>query len=84
MGDEPQTKKRKSKWDTSYSNITVAQAQKRLGFRLRSLKEISVEAMLENVEHVNLDEVKKEVHREVTRFLRVAGMLVVRVVYWQC
>ncbi|KAF8453101.1 hypothetical protein BGX38DRAFT_1141702 [Terfezia claveryi] len=73
MNDEPQTKKRKPKWAASYSNISIAQAQKRLGFRLRSLKEIPVETMLESVERENLEETKNEVHREITRFLRVAG-----------
>lgn len=32
----------KSKWTTPYSNMTAVQAEKRLGFRIRSLKGVPV------------------------------------------
>lgn len=49
MGDDnTNQKKRKFKWIASYSNMTNAQAEKRLGFRVRSVKAISVDTMLAN------------------------------------
>jgi hypothetical protein len=53
MGDntEQQTKKRRSKWTTFYSNMTIPQAEKRLGFRLASIKAISVDRMLANAKY---------------------------------
>ncbi|RPB26527.1 hypothetical protein L211DRAFT_820888, partial [Terfezia boudieri ATCC MYA-4762] len=53
MSDEQQTKKRKPKWATSYSSMTTAQAEKRLGFRIGSLmlKAIPIETMLANAKY---------------------------------
>ena len=49
MGDEPTTlKKRKAIENMSYSKITASQANKKLGFRVGSLKGISVGSMLAN------------------------------------
>lgn len=47
MGDDnTNTKKRKTKWITSYSSMTIPQAQERLGFRIRTIKTVSVDEML--------------------------------------
>jgi len=46
MGDEKDTKKRKSKWATSYSKMTIPEAEKRLGVEL-TLRAIPVKKMLE-------------------------------------
>lgn len=79
MGDDnTNTKKPKSKWTTSYSNMSIKQAEDRLGFRLRSLKETPVKAMLEHAERISLDKTKEEVYKEIKRFLRVAGISVVK------
>ncbi|KAF8470851.1 hypothetical protein BDZ91DRAFT_791810 [Kalaharituber pfeilii] len=66
-------KKRKTKWNTSYSNLTWAQAQRRLGIRFQELKEIPVQRMLKHSEWVDLHETKEEVYKEIKRFLRIAG-----------
>ncbi|KAF8426551.1 hypothetical protein EV426DRAFT_702153 [Tirmania nivea] len=50
MGDDATNpKKRKTKSNIPYLNMTAAQADKRLGFRIPSLKVISVDEMLENL-----------------------------------
>ncbi|KAF8424306.1 hypothetical protein EV426DRAFT_712060 [Tirmania nivea] len=36
------TKERKSKWNTSYFNMTTAQAEKILGFEITTLEEVPV------------------------------------------
>jgi len=82
MPEDNANKKRKSTSNpkTSYSNMTVAQAQSRLGFRFQSLKGIPVERMLENAEDsieaeafLKADDTKEEVYREITRYIRVEG-----------
>jgi len=45
MGDEKHTKKRKSKWATSYSKMTIPEAEERLGVEL-TLRAIPVKKML--------------------------------------
>ncbi|KAF8420079.1 hypothetical protein EV426DRAFT_613370 [Tirmania nivea] len=80
MGDEQQPKKLKWKWKTSYSNVTIAEAEKRLGFRLDLLDEIPVGEMLgtaasdnreEALEAEKFKEVKEEVYRLMVRYLRI-------------
>ncbi|KAF8436390.1 hypothetical protein BGX38DRAFT_1274512 [Terfezia claveryi] len=73
-GNEISNKKRKSKWITSYSNMSQEQAQDRLGFRFKSLEAIPVKRMLNNNKQeggLSLDEVKEEVYKEIVRYLRV-------------
>jgi hypothetical protein len=78
--DNTERKKRKSKWATSYSNMTGAQADERLGFRTRSLKGISVSRMLANQKYMLEGEIpdsmlktKEEVYKEIVRYLQIAG-----------
>ena len=78
MEDDHSNKKRKWKWNTSYSDMSIKQAEDRLGFRLRSFKEIPITAMLEHAERVSLDETKEEVYKEIKRYLRVAGISIVK------
>jgi hypothetical protein len=75
MGDDnTNQKKRKSAWKTSYSNVTAAKAQERLGFRFQSLKGIPVATMLGGVDHIlESNDTKDEVYKEITRYLRVEG-----------
>lgn len=49
MGDD--NTNQKLKWIAPYSNVTMAQAEKRLGFRIRSLKAVSVDTMLANAKY---------------------------------
>ena len=67
-----------SKWNKSYSGMSTKQAEGRLGFRLHSLKEIPIKAMLEHAERVSLDEAKEEVYKEIKRYLRVPGISIVK------
>ena len=41
-----QAKKRKSRWKISYPNMTTPDAEKRLGFRIRSLRTIPAAEIL--------------------------------------
>ncbi|KAF8470077.1 hypothetical protein BDZ91DRAFT_761385 [Kalaharituber pfeilii] len=74
MGDSntaQESRKRKMEWVTSYSNMTMDEAQSRLGFRLRSLEEVPVDEMLaemladagkmDSEAALNLDVVKEEI-----------------------
>jgi len=58
--------------------MSIKQAEDRLGFRFRSLKEIPVKAMLEHGERVSLDETKEGVYKQIKWFLRVAGISIVQ------
>ena len=49
--DATKLKKRRTKWINSYSNMTMGQAEERLGFRIRSLEAVSVDSMLANTKH---------------------------------
>ena len=52
MGDNAtNSKKRKAQAINSYSNMTMGQAEERLGFRIRSLEAVSVDSMLANTKH---------------------------------
>ena len=83
MGDgNTNPKKRKSKWNTSYCTMTMAQAEKRLGFRLDLLDELPVEEMLGiaasnkrmgDPETEQLRKTKEEVYRLMGRYLRIEG-----------
>ena len=41
----------KKSWINSYSDMTMGQAEERLGFRIRSLEAVSVDSMLANTKH---------------------------------
>ncbi|KAI5803265.1 hypothetical protein DFH27DRAFT_44381 [Peziza echinospora] len=75
--DNSNTKKRKSKWTTSYSNMSIKQAEKRLGFRFGSLEAIPVGRMLANANKgENPDsmlETKGMVYEQLVRHLEVEG-----------
>ncbi|KAF8423837.1 hypothetical protein EV426DRAFT_601366 [Tirmania nivea] len=73
-------KKRKMKWNTSYSNMSTAEAEKRLGLRIRSLKTIPVDEMLkrENGQHrLEEDDVtlqtKRKVYEQIVQYLEIEG-----------
>ncbi|KAF8462726.1 hypothetical protein BDZ91DRAFT_328309 [Kalaharituber pfeilii] len=79
MGDEHPSKKRKLKWNTAYSSMTVKDADERLGFRTGELKGIPVETMLGDARAVKgfrSDEIKEskgKVYERIVEFLRTAG-----------
>ncbi|KAF8533426.1 hypothetical protein BDD12DRAFT_487215 [Trichophaea hybrida] len=81
MGDDnTNQKKRKTKWITSYSNITAEQAEERLGFRFRTLRGIAVEGMLadgrygvEGLEVDAINKTKEKVYGRILEYLRVEG-----------
>ncbi|KAF8532805.1 hypothetical protein BDD12DRAFT_809643 [Trichophaea hybrida] len=81
MGDDnTNQKKRKSKWTTSYSNMSRLQAEKRLGFRIRSIKAISVDRMLANAKYSLRGEyldvilkTKERVYDNIVEYLAIEG-----------
>ena len=74
MGDEPTTsKKRKPIEKISYSKITASQANKKLGFRVGSLKGISVGSMLANEQCEGLEEIKEKVYDRILEYIEIEG-----------
>jgi hypothetical protein len=68
------------KWITPYSRISQADAEKRLGFRMGSLKALAVGSMLAEAgytpEQVDSDAVlktKEEVYRQIVQYLGIEG-----------
>ncbi|KAI5839540.1 hypothetical protein DFP73DRAFT_208286 [Morchella snyderi] len=78
--DNTNQKKRKSKWITSYSSMTNAQAEKRLGFRIRSVKAVSVDTMLANTKYSfgreypdAILKTKERVYDNIVEYLAIEG-----------
>lgn len=78
MGDNTNQKKRKTKWVTSYSGMTTADAEKRLGFRIRSFTTIPVDEMLK-AERPKLEggnellQTKMKVYDQIVQYLEISG-----------
>lgn len=52
MGDgNKNQEKGKAKWTTSYSTMTIPEAEKRLGFRMNAIKAVSVQRMLRDANY---------------------------------
>lgn len=74
-------KKRKSRWKISYPNMTTPEAEKRLGFRIRSLTTIPVAEMLkvEDGQHIleggdeKTLETKRMVYEQIVQYLEIEG-----------
>jgi len=78
MGDEnTNQKKRKVKWATSYSSMTMAEAEKRLGLRVKNFKAVPAAIMLANAQNsMEADAVKEtteRVHRRIVEYLKIEG-----------
>lgn len=76
MDDEnAATKKRKPNWDTAYSNISLADAEKRLGFRIDDVKAVLVERMLAGFKSQELggDKTKEEVYKGIMKYIKIEG-----------
>lgn len=78
MGDDSANQnKRKSKWITSYSNMTQADADKRLGFRAEELKAVSVARMLAEAKHKpggdGISKTKEKVYGDIVQYLDTEG-----------
>ncbi|KAF8540341.1 hypothetical protein BDD12DRAFT_29888 [Trichophaea hybrida] len=80
MGDDnTNQKRRKSKWATLYSNMTIAQTEQRLGFRIRSLKPIPVKTMIANAskdlgkDTQAIEQTKAKVYDRIVEHLQVEG-----------
>ena len=65
------------KWDTSYSNISIAQAEKRLGFQIQSLKRMPVYKMLRSADDGESPnaalKTKKKVYKQIVQYLETEG-----------
>jgi len=68
---------RNLKWLVSYSNISISDAQKRLGFRVEKLKAISVAKMLADANYepggVGLSKTKEKVYGDIVQYLDTEG-----------
>ena len=76
MGDDnTDSKKRKSKYETSYGTMTIEQVEDKLGFKLHSLTEISVMEISAGATEGrdSLLRRTKEVYKEIVRYPRVFG-----------
>ncbi|KAF8541536.1 hypothetical protein BDD12DRAFT_803593 [Trichophaea hybrida] len=77
MGDD--NTNQKPKWTTSYSNMTIAQTEQRLGFRIRSLKPIPVKTMIANAskdlgkDTQAIEQTKEKVYDRIVEHLQVEG-----------
>ena len=76
MGDEKDTKKRKSKWVTSYPKMTIPEAEKRLGVEL-TLRAIPVKKMLEGKSCLLgkdcISTVRQEIYDGLVGYLEIEG-----------
>ncbi|KAG0125362.1 pyridoxal phosphate-dependent transferase [Tuber indicum] len=70
-------KRRNLKWDTSYSKITIREAQKLLGVRWEFFPETPVEEMRKGkiaiLEPKAISEVKREIYRGLVGYIEVGG-----------
>jgi len=75
MDDENANKKRKPKWDIAYSKISLADAEKRLGFRIGDVKAVSVERMLAGFKPEGLggDKTKEEAYKGIMQYIIIEG-----------
>ncbi|RPA88448.1 hypothetical protein L873DRAFT_1824504 [Choiromyces venosus 120613-1] len=80
MGDNTtQQKKRKVEWHTSYSTMTVREAEKRLGSRMYELEEMPLDRMLANAKHLEgvdanvILKAKEKVYEQIVQNLEMEG-----------
>ena len=77
MGDEQRQTKRKFPWGTSYSKVTVKEAEQRLGFRIQSLERITIDEILaEGNDDFGDDDVvktKEKVYDQILQYLEIEG-----------
>ena len=75
MVDFNSIQKRKSKWNTSYSKMSVREAEKRLGFRLEELTTILVSQMLAGAGHSLqwADAIKARVYNRIVEYIAFVG-----------
>ncbi|KAF8457122.1 hypothetical protein BGX38DRAFT_1159115 [Terfezia claveryi] len=75
--DNTKQKKRNFPWKHSYSKMTLTEAQQRLGFRIQTLRRVSVEEMLrEGTEGAGMDafkETKGKVYDQIMQYLEIEG-----------
>ncbi|KAF8423831.1 hypothetical protein EV426DRAFT_711069 [Tirmania nivea] len=68
---EQQGKKRKSKWNVSYSKMTIQESEKRLGVRLNEAIAVPVDRI--PVEEKVILSSKEEVYEQIVRYLDIEG-----------
>ncbi|KAA8898470.1 hypothetical protein FN846DRAFT_910065 [Sphaerosporella brunnea] len=79
MGDDnTERKKRKSKWTTSYSNMTMADSEKRLGIRIKNIRGIPIENMLAEANYTMKEvdwalNTRDKVYNQIVEYLVVEG-----------
>ncbi|KAF8534429.1 hypothetical protein BDD12DRAFT_809376 [Trichophaea hybrida] len=76
MGDDDTNqKKRKPKWITSYSKMSIRETEKRLGIRIDELRAVPVDQMLANAKHIlkGTDTIKEKVYDRIVEYLEIEG-----------
>ncbi|KAF8428711.1 hypothetical protein EV426DRAFT_711384 [Tirmania nivea] len=77
MDDDSSNEEGKFVWKTSYSNIGEEEAQRRLGFRIQSLKPIAVDRILAEVNDGFGDDhvlkTKEKVYNQILQYLEIEG-----------
>ncbi|KAI5839543.1 hypothetical protein DFP73DRAFT_561266 [Morchella snyderi] len=73
--DNTNQKKRRAKWTTSYSKMTIPEAEKRLGFWIDELRAVTVDTMLVNAKHClkGTDAIKEKVYDRILECLANEG-----------
>ncbi|RPB18614.1 hypothetical protein L211DRAFT_815272, partial [Terfezia boudieri ATCC MYA-4762] len=75
-GAEQQKKKKpKRKLSTSYSRMTIREAEQRLQFRIDELQEVPVHMILEkpSIEGLDMNEIKEKVYRHILEYIDIEG-----------
>ncbi|KAI5844493.1 hypothetical protein DFP73DRAFT_549515 [Morchella snyderi] len=78
MTDNNKNQKRKAKWTTSYSNMSPLDAEDRLGFRMNTIKAVSVQRMLRDANYTLEGEdsilmTKEKVYNRILEYLIMEG-----------
>ncbi|RPA93678.1 hypothetical protein L873DRAFT_1815520, partial [Choiromyces venosus 120613-1] len=79
--DTIERKGRKAKWATSYSTMTIEEAEKRLGILINKLKAMPLDGMLANAKHLEgwdadvILKAKKKVYEQIVQYLEIEGYL---------
>ncbi|KAF8439592.1 hypothetical protein BDZ91DRAFT_755703 [Kalaharituber pfeilii] len=79
MGDDITNKRRKPRWATSYSNMTIREAEKRLGIRMDELEQVPVDEMLAKYraqgpyDMDKMKAMKEKVYERVLEYLDMEG-----------
>jgi len=78
VGDDTSNKKRKPKWTTSYSSMSLLDAEDRLGFRMSTIRVVPVQNMLTEANYTlegeeSILKTKEKVYDQIVQYLVFEG-----------